>query len=42
MKRNASAVWQGGLKDGGGTISTESGALVDKPYLFSLDARLAD
>jgi len=34
MKRNATAVWQGGLKDGGGTISAESGALVDKPYSF--------
>src|SRR5216684_2895975 len=25
MKKSASAVWQGGLKDGKGTISTESG-----------------
>jgi len=34
MKRNATAVWQGGLKDGGGTISGESGVLVDTPYSF--------
>jgi len=27
MKRKASAVWQGGLKDGKGTISTDSGVL---------------
>ena len=25
MKRNASAVWKGGLKDGKGTISSEIG-----------------
>ncbi|PKL99891.1 MAG: OsmC family peroxiredoxin, partial [Gammaproteobacteria bacterium HGW-Gammaproteobacteria-9] len=29
MKKSASAVWQGGLKDGKGTISTQSGALKD-------------
>lgn len=34
MKRTASAVWLGGLKDGKGTFSTSSGALVDKPYSF--------
>jgi osmotically inducible protein OsmC len=27
MKRKASAVWRGGLKDGKGTISSESGVL---------------
>ena len=27
MKRKASAVWRGGLKDGKGTISTDSGVL---------------
>ncbi len=31
MKKSASAVWQGGLKDGKGTISTQSGALKDNP-----------
>jgi osmotically inducible protein OsmC len=35
MKRNASAVWQGGLKDGKGSISTDSGVLADTQYSFS-------
>lgn len=35
MKRSASAVWQGGLKDGRGSISTESGVLSDTQYSFS-------
>lgn len=35
MKRNASAVWKGGLKDGKGTISTDSGVLADTQYSFS-------
>jgi osmotically inducible protein OsmC len=35
MKRNASAVWEGGLKDGKGTISTESGVLSAARYSFS-------
>jgi lipoyl-dependent peroxiredoxin len=35
MKRKASAVWQGGLKDGKGTISTESGVLENTQYSFS-------
>ena len=35
MKRKASAVWQGGLKDGKGTISTASGVLADTQYSFS-------
>ncbi|MES1163495.1 MAG: OsmC family protein [Rhizobacter sp.] len=30
----ASAVWNGGLKDGQGSISTETGALRDAPYGF--------
>jgi osmotically inducible protein OsmC len=34
MKRSASAVWNGGLKDGRGTISTESGVLADAQYSF--------
>ena len=34
MKRSASAVWNGGLKDGRGTISTESGVLSDAQYSF--------
>jgi osmotically inducible protein OsmC len=35
MKRKASAVWTGGLKEGRGTISTTSGALKDTPYSFT-------
>ncbi|MGH8185027.1 MAG: OsmC family protein, partial [Steroidobacteraceae bacterium] len=35
MKRSASAVWKGGLKDGRGTISTGSGVLADTQYSFS-------
>ncbi len=35
MKRNASAEWQGGLKDGKGTISTDSGVLANTQYSFS-------
>ena len=35
MKRKASARWQGGLKDGKGTISTASGVLSDTQYSFS-------
>src|ERR1017187_9224246 len=35
MKRSASAVWAGSLKDGKGTISTESGVLSQTPYSFS-------
>jgi osmotically inducible protein OsmC len=35
LKRKGSAVWQGGLKDGKGTVSTESGALSALPYSFS-------
>lgn len=34
MKQKASAVWNGSLKEGHGTISTGSGALVAKPYSF--------
>ena len=34
MKRTASAQWQGGLKDGKGTISTESGVLEKTQYSF--------
>jgi osmotically inducible protein OsmC len=34
MKRTASALWSGGLKDGQGKISTESGVLADAQYSF--------
>ncbi len=35
MKKSGSAVWSGGLKDGKGAISTESGALKSHPYGFT-------
>ncbi|HLU07214.1 MAG TPA: OsmC family protein [Woeseiaceae bacterium] len=35
MKRNASAVWSGGIKDGKGRLSTDSGVLDDTQYSFS-------
>jgi lipoyl-dependent peroxiredoxin len=35
MQRKASAQWSGGLKDGKGTISAESGVLSGVPYSFS-------
>ena len=35
MKRSASAVWKGGLKDGKGTIATQSGVLENTQYSFS-------
>jgi osmotically inducible protein OsmC len=34
MKRHASAEWNGGLKDGKGKISTDSGALKETAYSF--------
>ncbi|HLD64566.1 MAG TPA: OsmC family protein [Pseudomonas sp.] len=35
MKKTASARWQGGLKDGTGSLSTQSGALSNTPYGFN-------
>jgi len=35
MKRKASAEWKGGLKDGKGTVSSDSGVLSNTPYSFS-------
>ena len=32
--KKAWAVWNGGIKDGGGTISTETGVLKEAPYGF--------
>ncbi len=34
MVRKAWAAWKGGIKDGSGTISTETGVLKDAPYGF--------
>jgi len=36
IKRTGSAHWSGGLKDGRGSISTESGALKEQPYGFAM------
>ncbi len=38
--KKAWAVWKGGIKDGGGTISTETGVLKEAPYGFK--ARFED
>lgn len=40
MDRSASAVWHGTLKEGKGTISTQSGTLKDTQYSFA--ARFAE
>src|SRR2546421_12078915 len=34
MVRKAKAVWRGAGRDGGGTVSTESGVLSGTPYSF--------
>ena len=34
MIKKASAIWKGGIKDGAGTISTETGVLNNAPYGF--------
>lgn len=36
MKRSASAEWKGGLKDGRGRVSTETGAVANAPYTFGM------
>ena len=40
MKRHATAIWQGALADGKGTLDTQSGALQASPYSFK--ARFQD
>lgn len=40
MIKKGSAVWRGSIKEGGGTISTETGVLKDAPYGFK--ARFED
>jgi osmotically inducible protein OsmC len=40
MKRTAQAQWSGALRDGKGSISTQSGVLRDSPYTFK--ARFED
>lgn len=34
MKRTASAVWNGSIKEGGGKLTTQSGALSGQPYTW--------
>src|SRR5690606_28207424 len=34
MSKKATAIWKGSVKEGGGTISTETGVLHDAPYGF--------
>ena len=36
MDRHATAVWKGGLKDGKGTLDTQSSALKSLPYSFKI------
>ena len=36
MKRTASAVWHGDLKQGNGALATHSGVLKDTPYAFAM------
>ncbi len=36
MKRSASAVWHGDLKQGQGALATHSGVLKDTPYSFGM------
>lgn len=35
ITKSGSAKWQGGIKDGKGEVSTESGVLSDQPYGFN-------
>src|ERR1700680_2916303 len=35
MVRKGSAVWKGSLKEGAGTVSSDSGVLSNTPYSFS-------
>jgi len=40
LTRHAEVLWQGGIKTGGGTVSSESGALRQHPYGYG--SRFAD
>ena len=35
MERKASAIWKGSLREGAGSISTDSGILKNTPYSFT-------
>ena len=41
MIKKAWAVWKGGIKDGGGSISTETGVLKDRLMASRRDSRMA-
>ncbi|MGG7518179.1 OsmC family protein [Allorhizobium undicola] len=36
IRKHGSAHWSGGIKDGKGTVSTESGSLKEQPYGFNI------
>ena len=36
IEKSATAVWSGSLKEGGGTLSSQSGALKDTPYSHAM------
>lgn len=40
MKRKATSIWNGSLKEGNGTLDTQSGVLEKQPYTFN--ARFVD
>lgn len=35
IQKHSTAIWSGSLKEGGGTLSTQSGVLADAPYTFA-------
>lgn len=35
IQKHSTAIWSGSLKDGGGTLSTQSGVLADAPFTFA-------
>ena len=41
MVKTAWAVWKGGIKDGGGTVSTETGVLDEAPFGYSARFEMA-
>ena len=39
MKRTATAIWNGTLKEGAGKVSTQSGAIINQPYTHKMRVR---
>ena len=35
IQKHSSAIWSGSLKDGGGTLTTQSGVLTEAPFTFA-------